>query len=133
MNQTTIMARLEPIAELAHTMYAATNPDTPTESWGALDEHRRQGVLDGVKAVLEGAVSTPQQAHENWMRFKQDAGWTQGPVIDTVAKQHPCICSWESLPEAERGKDRVFVASVIAANDLWEKVVPLKIVTGRGA
>jgi len=122
MDQKQIVERLEAVAQLTHTIYRAYMTGSVQHSlpWDNLDEHTRESCRDGVKAVLEGAVATPQQNHENWLRFKQEAGWTHGEEIDFSRKQHPCIRAWESLPALERMKDHLFVAAVRAGSALWD-------------
>ena len=48
-----------------------------------------------------------REEHERWMSAIEDQGWrpTAG-VKDPVEKLHPLLVPWESLPEAERQKDR---------------------------
>jgi len=124
LSQEQIKPRLEPIARLAHDVYRAymTGAAKVSLPFDSLDPHTKESLLDGVKGVLEGAVTTPQQSHENWMRFKADAGWIHGEEIDHERKQHPCICSFEQLPITERMKDYLFVFSVKAANAMYERV-----------
>ncbi|HEY5486518.1 MAG TPA: RyR domain-containing protein [Candidatus Limnocylindrales bacterium] len=47
--------------------------------------------------------------HERWLSHKLKTGWQFGDVRDDVKRLHPCIGSWEELPEDERDKDRLMV------------------------
>jgi hypothetical protein len=47
--------------------------------------------------------------HERWLSHKLKTGWRFGDPRDDVKKLHPCIRSWEELPEDERDKDRLMV------------------------
>ncbi len=47
--------------------------------------------------------------HERWLSHKLKTGWRFGELRDDVKKLHPCIRSWEELPEDERDKDRLMV------------------------
>jgi hypothetical protein len=47
--------------------------------------------------------------HERWLSHKLKTGWRFGDVRDDVKRLHPCIGSWEELPEDERDKDRLMV------------------------
>lgn len=41
-----------------------------------------------------------------WSSQRTAAGWVYGPHRDDGAKVHPCLVSWDELPEYERDKDR---------------------------
>lgn len=51
--------------------------------------------------------------HDRWMKDKLAAGWTYAPPPrDDAKKTHPCLVSWEQLPEAEKDKDRQAVLQI---------------------
>ena len=50
--------------------------------------------------------------HERWMQSMLDEGWTYGPELDEVKKQHPCLVLWKELPEGEKEKDRDLVRGI---------------------
>jgi hypothetical protein len=54
-----------------------------------------------------------QDEHERWMEDKRRNGWTYGPVRDNEKKIHPCLVSWEKLPENEQQKDRDVALNII--------------------
>jgi hypothetical protein len=92
---------------------AAPSPGIPVAApWDELDEHTRDSAVDGVQAVLNGA--DPRESHENWCRFKLDAGWRYGEVKDFDQKTHPCLVPYADLSDADRIKDDLFVAVVEA-------------------
>lgn len=47
-----------------------------------------------------------RNVHEVWARTRIGQGWTYGPVRDDERKQHPCLVSYEDLPESEKVYDR---------------------------
>ncbi|MCL1859438.1 MAG: RyR domain-containing protein [Oscillospiraceae bacterium] len=56
------------------------------------------------------------RAHEVWMNGKIIDGWVYGLVKDPDAKPnptHPCLLSWEELPEEEKKKDRDIAENII--------------------
>ena len=125
LSQEQIKPRLEHVARLAHNVYRAymTSVSKLSLPYDSLDPHTKESLLDGVVSVLVGAVKSPQQSHENWLRFKADAGWIYGEELDRERKQHPCICSFDNLPITERVKDYLFVFSVQAANQMYEDIL----------
>jgi hypothetical protein len=50
--------------------------------------------------------------HERWLQAKLKAGWRRGKPRDDAKRIHPCVCSWEDLPERERQKDRLLVLEI---------------------
>ncbi|RMB90118.1 hypothetical protein DUI87_33458 [Hirundo rustica rustica] len=44
-----------------------------------------------------------ENIHELWALTRIEQGWTYGPVRDDVQRLHPCLLSFHSLPEPERG------------------------------
>jgi hypothetical protein len=107
------------IAKLAHEInnaYAFMLGETPI-AWDNLGETVKNGVIDGVKLTLEG--KTPKELHEAWLVSRIRDGWTLGPVKDPEKKEHPCLVPFRDLSAARRIKDRIFRATVFAAEKLW--------------
>lgn len=120
----TIPAPFDPvlvIAKLAHNMSNATVGNTNflvpeampiIYSWNDAPVEMQDSVLDGVRAILNQKVRSPEQAHENWMEHKADNGWHYGPVKDTEARQHPCMLPYSELSPYNRLKDAIFFDTV---------------------
>jgi hypothetical protein len=51
------------------------------------------------------------EEHERWLRAKIRAGWSRGPR-DDEKRMHPCIISWQELPDDEKQKDRALVLGI---------------------
>ena len=47
-----------------------------------------------------------KNVHEVWSKTRIEQGWTYGKKRDDVLKQHPCLVSYEELPEEEKVYDR---------------------------
>ena len=47
-----------------------------------------------------------KNSHEVWAKERISQGWSYGPVRDDARKQHPCLISYEELPESEKVYDR---------------------------
>jgi RyR domain len=52
-------------------------------------------------------------AHEVWARQRIEDGWSYGPRRSDEAKEHPCLVSYEDLPESEKEYDRVMVTEAL--------------------
>lgn len=47
-----------------------------------------------------------RNVHEVWAQSRMDQGWTYGPERSDALKHHPCLVSYEDLPEIEKAYDR---------------------------
>jgi hypothetical protein len=56
-----------------------------------------------------------KNAHEIWARERMRDGWTFGPSRNDQRKEHPCLISYEDLPDSEKVYDREMVKEVLKA------------------
>lgn len=108
-------AEIRAIAAVCHEAnraLQATLGEKQNPEWAALDHETKASAIDGVEAALHG--TTPEQSHENWLRFKTEHGWVYGPEKDFEAKTHPCMVPYAELPEEQKQKDHLFTAIVDA-------------------
>jgi len=47
-----------------------------------------------------------KNTHDVWSAGRIAEGWTYGDVRDDKQKKHPCLISYEELPESEKEYDR---------------------------
>lgn len=106
----------EQIARVTHEANCGLQAAQPTEgipvapTWDEFPEDQQEGVIQGVRLALDGA--TPEQLHQSWLDHKVEEGWTYAPDKDAAAKTHPCLVSYDELPEEQKIKDRLFNAIV---------------------
>ena len=58
---------------------------------------------EGLNPLIELVA---RNVHETWAQGRIDEGWTYGPVRNDTLKQHPCIVTYDDLPENEKDYDR---------------------------
>lgn len=106
----------EEIAQVCHeanrALQVANGERVISVHWPYLDAELRASIINGVINARKGC--TPQESHENWVRFKLSQGWVHGEVKDFGAKTHPCLVPYDELPEAEKRKDSLFTSIVHA-------------------
>jgi hypothetical protein len=56
--------------------------------------------------ILELTELLARNAHEIWARQRMAEGWRYGPERNDVAREHPCLISYDDLPESEKEYDR---------------------------
>lgn len=67
--------------------------------------------IDTSKVTLPAEIAEltellARNAHENWARQRMSDGWRYGVKRDDTRKEHPCLVSYEQLPESEKEYDR---------------------------
>lgn len=97
---------------MANRAYCTALGDMTQGTWGAAPEWQKDSARAGVRAALDNPNATPEDSHKGWMAQKLSEGWVYGPVKDVEKKQHPCIKPYAELPEAQRLKDDMFLATV---------------------
>ena len=53
--------------------------------------------------------------HDAWVELRRADGWAYGPVRDDEQKRHPCLVSYDALPEAEKAYDREIAMATVKA------------------
>lgn len=56
--------------------------------------------------ILELTELLARNTHEVWAQKRMADGWTWGAARDDGAKKHPCLLSYDELPDSEREYDR---------------------------
>lgn len=102
--------RLTVTAWICHEAFRAVQANGPhlADPWDSLGEGDKARVRRGVVRAQLGM--TAEASHDAWRAELLAAGWQPGPKHDPVALTHPNLVPWLQLPEAERGKSRLFHA-----------------------
>jgi len=111
------MISVEQVAQVTHAVnraYCVGQGDNSQVPWPDAPDWQRDSAMAGVTAVLDGSATTPEEQHECWMRLKRDEGWVYGSEKDAEKKTHPCFMPYAELPPAQRLKDDLFRAVVVA-------------------
>jgi hypothetical protein len=88
--------------------YCQAIDDWDFPPWTEAPQWAKDTCMDGVRFHLDNPKATVSQSHENWLKKKEEEGWTYGEVKDTELKKHPCIVPFDELPEKQRAKDYIF-------------------------
>jgi hypothetical protein len=88
--------------------------DTSQLSWTEAPMWQRDSARLGVRKILTGEITRPEQSHESWYAEKEADGWSYGEVKDPAKKEHPCMVPYDALPALQRYKDHLFLAIVRA-------------------
>jgi hypothetical protein len=100
------------IAHEANRQYCRSIGDDSEVIWADAAPLDRVSVIDGVREIQLGAVTSPEQAHEAWMSRALASGWVYGPQKDVAAKVHPSLVPFAQLPADQQVKNHLFFAIV---------------------
>jgi hypothetical protein len=98
----------------ANKLWCECNQDFSQKNWEDAEEWQRQSAIKEVEFRLDNPNLGHDAQHNNWLKNKVADGWVWGEVKDPIAKTHPCIIDWASLPPVQMKKDVIFCAIVDA-------------------
>ena len=107
--------QIEFIAQACHEMnriWCLANGDASQKHWEEAEQWQRESAIKGVQFRIDTPSAGNDAQHNAWMQDKIADGWVYGEVKDADAKTHPCIVSFEELPEFQQKKDALFCAIV---------------------
>lgn len=99
------------VAQLCHDInrvYCQSLGDDSQPTWDDAPDEIRKSVRSGVIFLMTHSKATPENSHENWLRFKQAAGWIYGEEKCLTKKTHPCMVPYAELSAEQRFKDAFF-------------------------
>ena len=105
-------------AHEANRAYCQSIGDDSQLSWADCPEWQANSAIDGVAFAIKNNFPSPWHMHNNWLEQKVKDGWVYGEVKDAIAKTHPCIVSYDALPEAQRKKDDIFRDTIMKVLDI---------------
>lgn len=62
--------------------------------------------VDLPESLIQLSERIAENVHEVWAKARMDEGWTYGEKRDDIHKKHPCLVSYDELPEEEKEYDR---------------------------
>lgn len=102
------------------------------EHWPWLTAKQQAAFVASVQRVLDDAESTPERAHEDWLRAKQAQGYVHGPTDDTTftlqqegphmvrvprAPTHAALLPWAELTGTQRAAALIFHATIVGLRE----------------
>jgi hypothetical protein len=110
-----LQGKINSIAKVCHEANKAwceANDDYSQKSWEEAEDWQKQSAISGVKFRFDNPDAKEDAQHNAWMEDKIKDGWMFGFVKDAEKKTHPCLVSFDRLPEFQRKKDALFCAIV---------------------
>lgn len=98
----------------ANRAYCVQIYDNSQKPWDEADQWQRDSAVQGVAFRIANPDAPASAQHDAWTADKLASGWKHGPVKDAEKKEHPCLVTYEELPEEQRRKDALFGAIVNA-------------------
>jgi len=104
----------------ANRAYCLAIGDDSQPAWADAPEWQQKSAIAGVEMYMTNPDATPEQAHESWLKQKEEDGWAYGEVKDAEKKIHPCFRPYAELPPEQKAKDYIFRGVVLAMLKLAE-------------
>lgn len=111
-NTENYLTKIAVVCHQANKAFCAEHGDDSQKDWAFAELWQRESAVKGVEFRINNPTAGHDAQHNSWMKEKVDAGWVYGEIKDAVAKTHPCIVSFESLPKFQQQKDALFCAVV---------------------
>ncbi len=105
-------------AHMANRAYCTGLGDFSQLPWSEAADWQKESCHNGVAGVLNG--NGPEESHKSWLAHKEKEGWTYGPEKDAEKKTHPCFVPYDELPDEQKAKDALFVATVRSVAAVYE-------------
>lgn len=96
----------------ANRVWCQANGDDSQKHWNEAEQWQRDSAIQGVKYRINNPNAKESASHNAWMEHKIKDGWVYGETKDAEKKTHPCIVPYESLPEFQKRKDKLFTSIV---------------------
>lgn len=100
------------VCHQANKAWCEANDDNSQKDWQEAEDWQRESAITGVIYRIGNPNKSYDAQHNAWLEDKKKDGWVYGEVKDTEAKTHPCMVSFEELPEFQKKKDALFCAIV---------------------
>ena len=100
------------VCHQANKAWCEANLDNSQKDWHDAENWQQQSAINGVEFRLKNPNAGHDAQHNAWLEEKVKDGWVYGEVKDAEVKMHPCIVSFEELPEFQKKKDALFCAIV---------------------
>ena len=102
---------VERVAEACHEALSQISISMGQEAyprWEDTSEWMKQPVKDTIIDLIADPTLSPADVHNSWAKSKIRDGWVWGPEKSVEKKTHPCLVSYNELPQGERYKDVMF-------------------------
>jgi len=100
------------VCHQANKAWCEANDDKTQKDWDDAEQWQKDSAIRGVIFKLENPNAGSDAQHNAWSKDKFTDGWVYGEVKDAEKKTHPCLVSFDKLPEFQQKKDALFCAIV---------------------
>ena len=100
------------VCHQANKAWCEANFDNSQKDWHDAENWQRQSAINGVEFRLKNPNAGHDAQHNAWFVEKVKDGWVYGEIKDAEAKTHPCMVSYDELPDFQKKKDALFCAIV---------------------
>ena len=114
----------------ANREYCESIGDKSQPTWKKAPKWQKDSAINGIKFHIENPDAGPSASHESWLKEKIEDGWEYGEVKNPEKKLHPCIVTYDELPEDQKKKDQIFIDTFKGALSTQVKTVTAPFIDG---
>lgn len=81
--------------------------------WEDKSKEHQQTVIDSVDKIRKGVITSPVQAHQNFVDRKRSDGWEYGDEYSVEDKINPRLVDFDHLSPQDRNKEIMFFSIVM--------------------
>ena len=104
------------IAQVVHAAmreYSAQIGEAVPPMWVNMPTDVQNVVMQGISIIRSTPNTTSLEIHDSWLKGMLGKGWTHGAKKCGDLRTHPCMVSYDELPEVQRVKDDLFRSIVL--------------------
>lgn len=102
------------VCHQANKAWCELNEDFSQKDWFDAEQWQRDSAIKGAQFKIDNPDAPTSAQHDAWSADKIANGWVYGETKNGDKKTHPCLVSFESLPDFQQKKDKLFQAIVEA-------------------
>lgn len=92
-------------------------------NWDNLSQEIKDSIINGIMNILKNPGISPEENHENWLKYKRAEGWAYGKEQDSENKISKYLLPWSELTDLQKQKDEIFINIINQFKDEIEYVV----------
>lgn len=105
----------EAIAAVAHeaiSVHRALHGQSAFPRWEKAPSGHTAKLVEQVRAIRAGDVTSAESSHDAWMVRAKEAGWKYAPTYDVIGRTDPALRPWSELTASDQENRQLFVSVV---------------------
>ena len=88
--------------------------DRDGKLWEDCSDEEKHRLLNAAGRIFDNPKLTPEELHKLWCEDMLSRGWKYGDAYSFADKTHPCIASYNEIPDEDKLKDTMYLSIIRA-------------------